>query len=535
MRDDERWFRALPRGELRTLIRAIAIAQRRLGERVPGRRGQHGLTREQVAKRGDRSPSWGMPRKDDNLDWDSLSRFSGSVLKRDATSTDYILFPAAAGLLTRIVPVMPIDGDDDWNDVLDLARVVAEESAEGDDAQWATDTERYAKVAKLALSGWPLLETLLPFHYAALQMVAVKRGSASTSNAGAAAAEWLRTRPDASLPMTLLIAAYGTAGAPRKRDESPLSARSTRKIRVELARRLRSAGLTRWPEIVRAAAGAWNVDEVGRLLLDIGASAQALTEAMDAAVEALEDDDEHDAGIAGIPDSTDEAQKERLEQTLDGDDRRAVGQYEGGDTIGLREDLETARARIATLEQQVAALQHERDMNAERHARAESRVDSVTEQRDAARRRIKELEFDLLLSSREREELSRLVFSDETVTPAPAEEAAAALAGRRVMLYTGQAAADAREAMRRAFFDLNAAEVDCYWTEKTLGPDRIAPDRIVVIDVSFMPHSAANRVAVSARRSGAWFCVTRNGAGMIAREVAARLIARGGEAQSETE
>jgi hypothetical protein len=107
--------------------------------------------------------------------------------------------------------------------------------------------------------------------------------------------------------------------------------------------------------------------------------------------------------------------------------------------------------------------------------------------------------------------------------------AVAELAGKRVVLYTAQAAADAREAMRRSFFDLSAAEVDCYWTDKGFGPDRIPPDRIVVIDVSFMSHSAANRVVTSARKSGAWYCLTRHGAGMIARVVAARLLARRGD------
>ena len=453
---------------------------------------------------------------------------AASVLKRDAAKTDYIVVPLFAGLLANIALLVqslgPDDGDpfEETPDLPAAARVILDDSQADDDSAWAEGTDRYTRTLEFVLAAWPLIFALTSRPYMEVQLAPYWDGIGEKDDV-VAATEWLKANPQAPLLLTLLIAGQGVSVADSRRDEHPLFANSTRGIRVELARRLRDVGATRWPQVVRLAAAAWNADTLGRLALDQAASAEAYLEALSrvaAADEELDlafdddpfgDPDHPDSGIA----ATTTAQPDSSTSSTDVDALSA-----------MRSQLEQTLARKETLEQQVATLRRERDAQADRHARSESHVGTLTEQIGGATERIKELEFQLLVATRERDELARLIFTDEQTAPADPEVLARALVGRRVLLFTGQAVAGAREDMRRAFFDVGAAEVECYWTDKSVGPERVPPDRLVVIDVSFMSHSNANRIDAMARRSKAWVCYTKAGSARIAQDVAARFVSR---------
>lgn len=117
--------------------------------------------------------------------------------------------------------------------------------------------------------------------------------------------------------------------------------------------------------------------------------------------------------------------------------------------------------------------------------------------------------------------------AEDVVPAAPADVPDPnALAGRQVLLFTGRTAGDVREAMRRSLQAFGAADVTVYWSDRELGPDVVAPDTIVVIDVRFMSHSTSEAIVRIAERSGAWHCVTQRGAALLGRDVALRFLQR---------
>ena len=444
---------------------------------------------------------------------------AASVLKRDAAKTDYIVLPLFAGLLARITLATAMDESDEPgaedDELSSMAQAILDDSQVEHDAAWSESPDRYGRIAEFVLGAWSLLDALVPLSYSAMELGPYRKGLGEKADV-AAVVEWLKANPGASTFEQLLIAARGVSSTEARRDEHPLLGNATRGIRVELASRLRAAGTTRWPEIVRLSAAEWNADNLGRFALVL---AEMTDDLLYSLTDAVMPKPELDTG--------EHTGAEDHQPPADVTTRDSSAPTDGPAVAAIQAELRETLARKTTLEQQIATLRHERDEQADRHARADSRVDALTEETHKLRARITDLEFRLLLVTRERDDLASLIFTEEQPAPADPDVAAHTLAGRRVLLYTGQAAADAREAMRQAFFDSGAAEVDCYWTNKSLGPDRVPPDRIVVIDVTFMSHATANRVDAMARRSKAQLCYTKAGSARIAQDVAARLVARG--------
>jgi hypothetical protein len=94
------------------------------------------------------------------------------------------------------------------------------------------------------------------------------------------------------------------------------------------------------------------------------------------------------------------------------------------------------------------------------------------------------------------------------------------LAGLDIVLCTGQDRAGARKAMADAL-RLAGAGVTVHEANGKL-PDRFPPGALVVCDVRFIGHAAADRVRTAAGRSGLDVLEVRAGQGGIVRAVAAR-------------
>jgi hypothetical protein len=94
-----------------------------------------------------------------------------------------------------------------------------------------------------------------------------------------------------------------------------------------------------------------------------------------------------------------------------------------------------------------------------------------------------------------------------------------------VLVFTGAEAADARAAFAQSFRALGAADVDCYWADRSRGPDQFPADAIVAVDVTFMGHSTWNAIQDRARAAGAWCYWGRHGAATLSRATAAAWTA----------
>jgi hypothetical protein len=174
------------------------------------------------------------------------------------------------------------------------------------------------------------------------------------------------------------------------------------------------------------------------------------------------------------------------------------------------------------LVEKVTRLQKERDQHVDRHAGAESRAEALKVELVASRAEIDDLELKLLMANRARQELEDQIAVDESLAegaPPPAD----CFAGRRILLFTGAQAADTREAMRSSFFEFGAQQVDCYYIDKDRGPDSYPQGSLVVVDVTYMPHTVRDPIVNRARTSGVRCFPCRRGASLIAQEVAARL------------
>ena len=444
-----------------------------------------------------------------------------AVLKRDAARTDYLVLPLAAGILARLVLALDLGQIADfvpieaWPDIQKTARLIIERcAAEEEDALWTEDAARYGEVGDFALAAWPAFTVWTPLSYGSRKFGA--QLSAAGPNYLDAAVRWLRANPGAPLLDMMLVAELGVVEVKTRRGEHPFLSRAARAVRVELAKRLRADGLTSWPRIVRAAAGSWTLAAVERLGFDLAMTAHDLLETADKVVR-----------IASAIEARFREAPVHAPPGLNAD--TAVDERQDGDEETLAA-LEVEFRRLQTqnriLEEKAVTLQHERNALANRHARAESRAVALTENLASAQHRVTDLEWQLVVLARERDELVGQVAVEAAFAPGAPPLPTDALAGRRVLLFTGQAAADAREAMRQSFHEYGAADVTCYWTDKGQGPDRVLPDAIVVVDITFMSHSSSEAVTSLARKSGAWCCQSRRGSAMIAREVVARFLAR---------
>ena len=92
---------------------------------------------------------------------------ANSVLMRDRTKTQYLVLPLAAGVLARCVLArsleLPVEDDlsEVWPHWESSARELLARCDSTEDEQWATDADRYGRVADFAHAAWPAFLGLL--------------------------------------------------------------------------------------------------------------------------------------------------------------------------------------------------------------------------------------------------------------------------------------------------------------------------------------------------------------------------------------
>ena len=187
----------------------------------------------------------------------------------------------------------------------------------------------------------------------------------------------------------------------------------------------------------------------------------------------------------------------------------------------LREELDRARTELQQLRQEATKLRVEASQL--RRSRAE------------LRERLEGLEAESAPLRRSRDQLDRYARALQAQLAERNEAAAAGhpdqipdlpeggwpddlLAGMHVILCTGQDRGGARKAMADAL-RLAGAEVTVYEANGRM-PDRFPAEAVVVCDVRFIGHAAADRVRVAAARGGSEVLEVRAGEGGIVRAVA---------------
>jgi len=470
-----------------------------------------------------------------------VQRYTNHVLRRDASKTDYILIPLVAGVMVRCILAedsevkVPEEQEPLRRDA--LARVGAVMAlvgrAERGDS-WESEDDAYGAVADLVLRHWPSLMAWgsLSFQWHMLEVPPFSK----TSGNVVAAAKALDTIQDLSLTEAVILAS-GASVAPLRqteRIEVPLFGKPARKLRVVLADRLRRLELNTWPAVLLAAVNDWTPGTLERLAYHHAAAGVAtiarimemmeeeslLQSAREAEAEAVS------GAAAAIPYAAGGAESNALAPA-------SIPTSEPHpEAVAAAQLVEDAVQEISHWRGQHDQVQRERNVFATRDARSRSRIETLEREAAAMRADRVDLERQVTSLRAERDELLERIAVEETLTGEAPPAATDAFVGRRVLLFTGVEAADARAALAHGFRQLGAAHVDCYWTDKTRGPETFPADAIVAVDVTQMAHTVWHKIQDRARAAGAWCYSGRHGAAKMARATAAaweRSQERGGQ------
>ncbi len=331
------------------------------------------------------------------------------------------------------------------------------------------------------------------------------------------AAEWLGV-PDIDLPVQSLIRRWKAwtereQPAPviaaiaavllASRHEDGLLDQAARPLARELFHYVRRAGILTWEDAQAHAVAWWREPgaESGVWALAVRSLASRVAE-------------------AGFDDPPHTADPRPAAPAVHGD-AAPEGAHHAREVSKLRDDLQRARAESQRLREDAA------------HLRLESEQLRVA--RTQLRARVRELEAESGPLRTERDRLDRYAHALKTLL---AEKKAAAdaghpdpipdppedgwpsdlLAGLLIVLCTGQDRAGARTAMADELRQAGA-EVVVHEANGKM-PDRFPAEALVVCDVRFIGHAAADRVRAAAARSGTRVLEVRAGQGGIVRAVA---------------
>ena len=444
-----------------------------------------------------------------------LERFTNQVLRRDAARTDYLVIPLIGGVLANclLADEMIMGPEHDIPpELLDLARSVRDLAAAARDGKsWEDETHAYGIIATLVFCNWPGV-----IAWGSVSWCRVRLGTGWMPRASqdiAAAVRALTTSPAPSWTESVIVAAItaSVAGSSGNKDFHLLG-KVGRPLRVALADRMRRANLISWPAALRAAIDDWTVPTLQQLL-------RSQAEAGDAAM--LHVSDLEDAGRAEVEAESSGAAPQPASAPPPPTQPRDTGETQAAERL-----IEDAIAEITHFRTQRDRVQQERDRFADRDARHRSHIESLDRELQSARSALTRLETQLATVRQERDTFAERIAAYEAVAEgAPSSPPATAFAGRRVLVFTGAENADARAAFAQGFLDLGAAQVDCYWSDRSRGPDAFPADAIVAVDVSFMSHSTWNAIQDRARAAGAWCYWGRHGAATLSRATAAAWMA----------
>lgn len=438
-----------------------------------------------------------------------LQWFTDQVLRRDAGKTDYMIIPLIAGALARcILADDPGDGTDPEGEAETrrAAAAVFALAEQGRTESWENDPHVYGVIASLVFCNWP---SLLMWGSISYQRTTLNLPlNASSDRTFSATVKFLAADPPPSLTESVMLAMLAAVQETRGKGEMPLLNKGGRRLRVILADRLRRQDLTTWPKILGAAVDDWTLETVQRIARHNAAAGDAAIHFTMQLAEAEEA--EAAQGARDVP-----------QETLRPDATLRSAEAEAAEML-----INETVGEIARLREQRAAAQRERDAIVQRDSRLRSHLESLERQvaEEKERRRALERENAELRAERDRyveRAAAETALRDDAALPAPD-----AFAGRRVLFFTGVESAETRTAQAQGFWDLGAAQVDTYWTDKTRGPDVFPPDAIVAIDVSLMAHSTWNAIVDKAKSASAWSYWGKHGATTMARATAAAWLER---------
>ena len=445
-----------------------------------------------------------------------LERFTNNVLRRDAARTDYLVIPLIGGVLANcFLADAEIDGPahDIPPELLDLARSIRDlATAARDGKSWEDETHAYGIIANLVFCEWP---ELLAWGSVSWHRVRLDIGwSPRASRDLAAAVRTLGADPPPSWTESVILAAFAAsaAGGHTSRDFHLLG-KVGRSLRVVLADRMRRANLANWPAALCAAVDDWTVPTLQEL-------ARSQARAGDAAIQYVTSlEDAREAKV--------ERNAESSPATPQPEPPPLPPSRDTGESQAAEQLIEAAIAEITHWRTQRDRVQQERDRLVDRDARHRSHIESLERELQSARSAQARLETQLATVRRECDLLSERIAGYESVaeeasSPPPATDT---FAGRRVLVFTGAENADARAAFAQGFRDLGASQVDCYWADRSRGPDMFPADAIVAVDVSFMSHATWNAIQDRARAAGAWCYWGKHGAATLSRATAAAWMA----------
>ena len=440
-----------------------------------------------------------------------LERFTNNVLRRDAARTDYLVIPLIGGVLANCyLADAEIEGytNGQLRELLDLARSVRDlATAAREGKSWEDETHAYGIIANLVFCEWP--ELLV---WGSLSWFRLRLGtgwSPRFTQDVSATARLLGAHPSPSWTESVILAAFAASLARSHRDRHfHLLGKIGRPLRVVLADRMRRANLTNWPAALCAAIDDWTVPMLQQL-------ARSQAQAGDAAIHYVADLEE--AAKANIESDAEESSVAPPPLEL------VTPARDTGETQAAQQLIEDAVAEITHWRTQRDRAQQERDRFADRDARHHSHIESLERELQSVRSSLTRLESQLTTLRQDRDQLAERIAGYESVeVGAPSSPPAAdTFAGRRVLVFTGAENADARAAFAQGFRDLGASQVDCYWADRSRGPDVFPADVIVAIDVTFMSHSTWGVIQERARAGGAWCYWGRHGATTLSRATAA--------------
>jgi hypothetical protein len=443
-----------------------------------------------------------------------LERFTNTVLRRDAARTDYLVIPLIAGVLANCLLAEEAIGarDDDQSsaELFDLARSVRDLAAVREGNSWEDETHAYGIIANLVFCNWPGLLSWGSLSWYRVKLDIGWRPRASHDLAAAVRA--LGADPPLSWTESVILAAFAASGASgsRANKDFHLLGKAGRQLRVVLADRMRRANLANWPAALAAAIDDWTVPTLQQL-------ARSQAQAGDAAI----------LYVSSLEDAQANAKVHTESSVPPPKPEVAPPPRDTGEAQAAEQLIEDAVAEITHWRTQRDRVQQERDRLADRDARHRSHIESLDRELQSARSALKRLETELVTVREERDLFAERIAAYESV----AEDAPSSLppddtfAGRRVLVFTGAENADAREAFAQSFRDLGASQVDCYWADRSRGPDVFPADAIVAVDVSFMSHATWNAIQDRARTAGAWSYWGKHGAATLSRATAAAWMA----------
>jgi hypothetical protein len=454
----------------------------------------------------------------------ALSPALGSLIN-DQRGTDSIVYPLVAGTLARCVLVSAERHQVTLTGLsvpalAEHARLVAKLADAADDSpNWERDRDAFATIVNFVLGGWDLLLEWVPEYYVP---IVAKWKEPTTAGLLKAARTWVDRKQSRRLTeLVLLSADVANRLLSKKVELVPIMAKAMRPIRVELAARLRAAELTTWPRVLRASFDDWQTDTLEGLLFDY-AGVGTLPLNMDTMLEeemAWDDDEPDDPGQ---PDAAPAVEPSHPSEPLEPNEPREKRRLDA-DAEALLDD---AIAQIDRAEARSRAIEAKRLELADRYASLQGRVDRLTNDLTSARQEIAGLQSELAAVRRERDELADRMVAEEALANEATAPPATAFAGCCVYLFTGHTSGQVRDEMALRFVDYGPDDVNVYDADVNRGPDAYPPNAVVVLDTTFMSHSASDYVLSRVRASHVWCFRGAYGPGRLAKAAAAAYAAR---------